>query len=328
MKNTFYSFLIIFLLKQTVLVGQAPADSTISYVASWQKGEIKKYKVTKNKIEYRNGQETKNETSSYVASFEIKSVNKKSYTIEYQYQNQLLNTAPELTSGVKAITAKYNLQKVKYTTDELGAFKGIENWKEISAMTKEIFNQVISDSPPEKKDNLKKMMEPLIAAYSSKEGIESLLLNELSYFHSPYGGLFSLHDTISYEESLPNLFGGAPLKALGKVYFKEEKDKRNNHVLINELAVDEQDGLRAVEEMLAKASAKLTYKSKEEADQKAANLKKEFAQMKMDIKDFTTYTYDQKTSWPVSLTYKRHVLVNTPQEKGERINELLIEPVD
>lgn len=124
MKLNFYFVLILFLLHQTRLFGQS-SDSTISYIAEWQKGDIKKYKITKRNIEYRNGKETKNETNSYIARFEIKAADTNSYAIEYQYEDRLFSNTPELTTELKNITAKYNIRKVEYTTDEFGAFKEI-----------------------------------------------------------------------------------------------------------------------------------------------------------------------------------------------------------
>ena len=124
MKLNFYFILILFLLHQTRLFGQS-SDSTISYIAEWQKGDIKKYKITKRNIEYRNGKETKNETNSYIARFKIKAADTNSYAIEYQYEDRLFSNTPELTTELKNITAKYNIRKVEYTTDEFGAFKEI-----------------------------------------------------------------------------------------------------------------------------------------------------------------------------------------------------------
>jgi len=195
-------------------------------------------------------------------------------------------------------------------------------------MTKDLFHQIFEAASADKKENLNKIMKPFMEAYSSKEGIERIMLNELSYFHGPYGAMFKLYDTVAYEEVLPNLLGGTPLKANGIVYFKHVSTDKNNFMMVNELAIDKKDALKMVEEMMNKVFAAQSYSSKTEAKLKEAEMKKEFAKLKMDIKDYSTYSYDQKSSWPIAFYYKRNVLLNTAQEEGKRINELSIEPVD
>lgn len=324
MKSNFYLLSTFLFLFQFQVLGQV-TDSSVAFVASWQKGDVRKYKITKSKTELRDGKSHKSETNSYIASFTVLATNKNSSTIEYQYENQLFSNTTELPAEVKQVATRHKLQRVKYTTDEYGAFKGVENWREISNLTKDIFEQVIRSTPNQNKENLQKAMKPLIEAYSSKEGIEGLILKELQYFHSPYGGVFSIHDTITYKETLPNLFGGAPISGNGKVYFINQEKQDNTCKMINELALNEKDALKMVEELFTKMMVKLDYKTEEEKNQKKVEMQKAMQAMKMDIKDYNVYIYDKQENWPVSLNYKRTSIVNTPQNKGERIDETTIE---
>ena len=52
-----------------------------------------------------------------------------------------------------------------------------------------------------------------------------------------------------------------------------------------------------------------------------------FADMKMDIKDYSTYTYDLGNSWPTLVTTKRTTVMEMLGDSGTNVEETIIERV-
>ncbi len=325
MKQLYSLFFFLFVFCSSPVLAQQ--DSTVSFVAYWHKGETQQYKIIKKKLEHRNGKETKNEVSSYLTSFTVLDSTAKSYLIEWKYENELFNSAPELKHQFKSLGEKYRYLTVKYKTDEMGAYQGIENWKEVSKMMNDVFDLTIKNSGGAKAREMEKSMKPLRAVYSSKEGIESLVLKELKSFHGPYGAAFSLADTVHYEDILPNLMGGAPIKANASIYFKPIDYETGTCTFVNELKPDSEDTRRMITEMMSKVMAGITFKTSAEKEQKMEEMRKAFADMKMDINDYSTYTYDINNSWPTLVTTKRTIIMEAPDDKGKRVDEVIIERV-
>jgi len=320
-----YIILILFFFCTTNLIAQQ--DSTISYVAYWHKGETQKYKIIKKKLEHRNGKETKNEVKSYITSFTVLDSTATSYLIEYKYENTLFDSSPELTQQMSSLGEKYRYLTVKYRTDEYGAFQGIENWKEVGKMMNDAFALVVKNTEGAKKRELENAMKPLREMYSSKEGIEGLVFKELQTFHGPYGGAFSLTDTIRYEDELPNLMGGSPIKANASIFFQPINYENETCTFINELNPDPEDIRSMVTDMMSKILAATNFKSEAEKKERMAEMNKAFAEMKMDIRDYSTYTYDLATSWPTLVTTKRTIVMELPGDGGTRVDETTIERI-
>src|SRR5690606_36967896 len=111
--------------------------------------------------------------------------------------------------------AKYQNTEVIYLTSETGEFVGIENWKEIATMMKGLFADVVdvmADKANTDKKELSKTIQPLLLAYESKEGVEQLVFKELQLIHFPFGLEYTVDEVIKYEEQLPNMFGGNPIR--------------------------------------------------------------------------------------------------------------------
>jgi len=320
-----YPILILFFFCTTNLVAQQ--DSTVSFVAYWHKGETQKYKVIKKKLEHRNGKETKNEVKSYLTSFTVLDSTATSYLIEYKYENTLFDSSPELTQQLSSLGEKYRFLTVKYKTDEYGSFQGIENWKEVGKMLNDAFALVIKNMEGTKKRELETAMKPIREMFSSKEGMEALVFKELQSFHSPYGGAFSLMDTIRYEDVLPNLMGGDPIKADALLYFQPIDYENGTCTYINELNPDPEDIRSMITDMMSKILAGTSFKSAAEKKERIAEMHKAFSEMKMDVRDYNTYTYNLANSWPTLVTTKRTIIMELPQDAGTRVDETIIERV-
>ena len=161
-------------------------DTTkVAFVAYWSIGDSYDFKVTKIKQQWKEGVLTKDEKQEYVANFTVIDSTEKSYTISWKYENDLGSTykIPEEFLGK---FSKYKLTEIKYKTSEVGDLLEILNWKEVAQIMNSMFDDIIDilgEKDKNNQDSFAAMMQPFRDIYSSKEGIEQLVLKELQYFH-------------------------------------------------------------------------------------------------------------------------------------------------
>ncbi|MGV3538774.1 MAG: hypothetical protein ACO1OQ_03130 [Rufibacter sp.] len=290
----------------------------VPFVAYWSKGDIYKFKVTKLKQQWKNGTLAKNDSSQYIAHFEVIDSTESSYRIKWSYKNNLASTY-DISPALQSKFAKYDLTEIIYKTTETGEFVEIENWQQVADMMKGMFADMIEIKSGEgsvSKKELQKQMEPMTAALSSKGAVEQLILNELQYFHFPMGADISTANPIEYDDEVANMFGDDPIKAKGKLYFESVDPEENHCVLVQEMKLNPAE----TKEIVIQVLKKMDLKDKEVlAAMKAAVF---------DITDHNKYEFYYIPGVPIKIETKRETLLNIASENGKRIDRVVIELID
>ncbi|TXK37480.1 hypothetical protein FVR03_15225 [Pontibacter qinzhouensis] len=300
-------------------------DSTVWYVADWKKGDSQKFRVTKKVLEYKNDKESKNTLQTYIANVHVTKVHKKYYELEWRYGETLFNNTPALSEEITKVSKKHNLQSITYRTDPYGTFIGIQNWKELRKMTQEIMAAVVKSKEAANKKELEQAMKPMLDAFSTKEGIEQIAFQEIVFFHFPYGGGFEQYDTLAYEDVFPNLFGGAPIKANGLIYYNHHDTLAHVTEMVNHIVLDPADSKEMVNDLFRRMTANLQSLSEEDRKKRLEELITALADFEIDIQDHNTFVYNSATFWPQRLTRKRETIANSEKEKIRKIEEVIIE---
>lgn len=291
--------------------------TTVPFVAYWGKGDSYNFKVTKIKERWKGGEQTKYDSSSYVVNFLVMDSTATSYTIKWSYETQLtqLNIPTELLEKF----AKYNMTEVIYRTSELGEFLAIENWEAISEMMTGLLTDMVEVLAADKgvdKTILEKSMQSIISIYSSQQGIEQLVFNELQYFHFPFGLEYTVDEPILYEEQLPNMFGGAPIRGDAKIYFESVDYEQAFCVLVQEMKLNPDD---------TKAIILNFFKSMNLDD---AKMEKAMETAQFDIIDKNRYEYFYYPGVPYKIETRRESIIDIEAEKGRRVDMTRIELVE
>ena len=314
--------IILLLLFSTPVFSQL--DTTkISFVAYWSKGDNYQFKVTKLKKMWKNDKLTKNDSTQYVANFKVIDSTENSYTIQWTYQNYLINSYKENLNkiyedkkAVNEIVKKYNVSEVIYKTDELGEFLEIINWQDISNLMSSMLGELeksIQARKPDKLKEVKQAIKPLVEIYSSKIGIEQLILDELQYFHFPFGIEYDVNIPYEYEQELPNMVGGSPIKGNAKLSVIEVDFEDLYCVLKEEVTLNPDDTKRQVLLLLKKMG--IGEKKIEEIIKTAV----------FDITDLNYYQYYYDPGVPHRVYGSRRTFVNMENSKTESFEELEIE---
>ena len=68
-------------------------DSTkLTFVAYWEVGDSYNFKISKSKKEWRDQELIKNDSSQYIANFKVLEATATSYTIQWSYTDQIVDT--------------------------------------------------------------------------------------------------------------------------------------------------------------------------------------------------------------------------------------------
>lgn len=291
-------------------------DSTkVAFVAYWSVGDSYNFKVTKIKQQWKEGVLSKDEKQEYIATFTVIDSTEDSYTIKWSYENDLGNTY-QIPEKLLDRFSKYKLTEIEYKTSEVGVLLEILNWREVGeAMSNMIDDivEVLGQEDVSKKEALKTSMQPLKNIYSSKQGVEQLVLKELQYFHFPMGVEFDVTEPFYYDEELPNFFGGKPIKAKARLNFESVDFGEGFCVFKQEMNLDPED----TKEVLGQVFKQMNLDE--------AKIKKALKTAVFEINDINTFEYYYDPGIPHRIETIRESIIDIDNEKGKRIDKTIIE---
>ena len=300
-------YLLIFLLSQIQFIAQD--DTTkLAFVSYWSIGDSYTYKITKTGKRWRGEELIKNEVESYFSKFIVIDSTASSYTIKWSFiKDSLSNKEKDSDLSI------YKYNDVIYKTSDVGAFLEIVNWEEISNNMITMVNKVIEDLDKDDNRKFRKSMNAMLTIFSSKQSIEQIAFKELQCFHFPLGVEYDLSKPILYEDELPNMLGGKPIKANGKVYFEGVEFDENFCVMIQEMEIDSEDMKRVLMEFFKKMN--LTDKE----------IKKSLKTSTMNIRDYNRYEYFYYPGIPHKINCTRNVNFNMSGKENKKIDVVEIE---
>ncbi|MCB0634103.1 MAG: hypothetical protein KDD15_30440, partial [Lewinella sp.] len=195
----------------------------------------------------------------------------------------------------------------------------VENWQEISDMMNELFDLLIDHYSEEKnvdKQALENVITPMKAIFASKEGIEGYVLKELQYFHFPLGLEYPANEPVEYEEELPNLLGGGPIRGHSRLYFESVDFDQAYCVLIHEMKLNPDD----TRDMVAAFFRSM--------GQTGDELEKVVNNAVFDITDYNRFEYFFFPGVPLYIKTRRELVMDLDEEHQRRIDVIQIELLD
>ncbi len=313
------SFILLFLLSMpfSTIFSQSDQDSII-FIAYWAMQDRYEFEVTKIEKSWKNAAEIKNDSIVYRAVFEVLDSTESSYSIKWSFLQDVADTYDFPQRYLDSMN-NFQFTEVLYTTTELGEFVEIDNWKEISKIMKELFQDILDISAREHQANreaLEEAVRPWMDIYSSEDGIESFLLQELSYLHYPFGYGYSVKDTLSFEEELPNFLGGDPILGDGILYFDKVDLEEEYCSFVYEMQVRPEEARRFLHQY---------YESTQMNDPEVKDL---IDTSILDIRDVDRYSYYFDYGIPVYIETARIFTFINKEEHYVELEKVMIEWVE
>lgn len=298
----------------------AQEQQGVPFVAYWEVGDSYNFQVDKVKKAWKVGKQSKNDSSSYVVNFEVIDSTETSYTIDWTYETTLisdLDLNDEVNAQLITKLNPYKYTSVKYKTTEVGAFVEILNWEEISEMMKTALDIVIEEkSKGENSAEMKEALKPFRAMFETKAGIEQVLLKELQYFHFPFGFEFDQNTPLDYEDELPNVLGGKPLRADARLAVESVNFEDNFAVLKHTMNVNEKDAKEFLNTMFQQMGVK------------DKDVKKMIKKGVFNIEDDNTFEYFFYPGVPYLIETKRNTIVEFDGYAGRNYELIRIQLVE
>lgn len=291
-------------------------DTTkIPFVSYWSIGDSYDFKITKIKKRWKEGVLDRNQKEEYIANFTVIDSTENSYTIKWSYENDLVNTY-NIPEALLDKFSKYKLTEILYKTSEVGDLIEILNWKEVGELMNNMFDDIVDvlgGNDPSEKEQLKTAMQSFKDIYSSKQGVEQLVLKELQYFHFPLGIELDISEPLLYDEALPNMFGGDPIMAKAKLYVEDVDFDSAFCILKQELRLNPVD----TKEMLKQVFERMKLSGDE--------MNKILETSVFEINDSNTFEYYFNPGLPHRIETVREAIIDIANDKGKRIERTLIE---
>ena len=325
MRSVYIFVLLIFVLGSRALGQAHPPEApseivsgeVVPFVAYWSVGDRFDYKIRKIEIRWEDDILVKSDTISRDIQFEVIDSSETMYKVKWRFKR------PKRNEGIaknlfNAITKEDRYTTVIYTTNELGEFVGVENWKEIRKnMIEDVeitvrrkFGKYLGSE-----EDVEEAMQPFREAYNTKEGIEELALKELFYFHFPMGYEYQVDEVYEYEDFLDSFVGGEGMRGDARVTIDNVDEDNGICRVTHEMQLNPEDAMRETI-LLLKQMGMAT----DELDDtlKDAGLR---------VEDFNTFIYYYDYGLPMTINTSRIIDLEVPGDSFRREEKYIIDLV-
>lgn len=185
-------------------------DSTAQIIGYWNKNEKQNYTLTENSFQVINATDT-TKRQFYTYNVEVKVIDStaNSYTIKWLYKNFVIKET--WNPAMEKLIAISNNLPIIIKTDEFGTFQEVVNWEEGRDFIKkgvDLLKKDYTNIP-----NFDKVMDQVVALFSTKEAIENSAIEEIQQFYAFHGVKYKLGEEINATIKLQNNYGGEPFDA-------------------------------------------------------------------------------------------------------------------
>ncbi|RKQ42942.1 hypothetical protein BXY85_3560 [Roseivirga pacifica] len=213
----------------------------IPFIAYWETGDIYEFEATKIKRQWDGEILTKNDSITYNCILKVLEETDSSYLMSWKFDSPFLGELGLPMKLMGSIKGFFETEVI-YKTNELGEFLEVINLEEIRSKTNNLIDSLIGDDI-EKSDGAlsANTVQQIKAMLTSDQMIQGLVLKEIQFIHMPFGYEYALNETIFYEEQLPNLFGGAPLRGDVELILLEADTIERKAALVRKMRINEED---------------------------------------------------------------------------------------
>ncbi len=290
---------------------------SVSFVAYWEQGDVYDFKITKIKKQWKNDVLVKNDSSQYIAKFEVIEASDDYYRIKWKFVMDL-GSSFNLPDEIKQQLNKKPLTELIYKTSELGEFIEIENWQEISELMTDVFKSLItsfSKNDIKNKEKFEAAMAPFLPMFTTKTGLEQFVFKELNYFHFPFGIVFNSNEVLEYEDEIPNILGKT-IKGDSKIFFESVDFENFYCVLIHQSNLNPEDTRAAVIKLF------------NDMGLKGDELNNALSTFKLDTRDNNRFEYYYNPGVPALIETERVLLIDVENQHSKAIDKTIIELIN
>jgi hypothetical protein len=280
----------------TWAVAVPAANQTVEIRPHWKTGEAIRYQMTKTQVREFDGKVLRKFQTTTPVEVEVVEWDEDGIVLRWR-QGSTTFDDPKQDDDPVARTVYLMLKAldIDLQLDTDGVLIDLRNWKELRGtghkVQEALLNQMAKSGVAKSTiDAVRKETDKILA---TKESLEAAFLPPPALLVFPLGTSYEMGQTLHYETTIPNIFGGElPFPALGEYQLKALDPDTHHATIIFKQTLHPKESPRIVKEWLA-AEAKKTGKP---APQELPDIQ---------IQDVIEYDIDCKTGWVKTVTHTR-----------------------
>ena len=198
------------------------ADSTVQVITYWDKHEKMIYDIATSKAKVKGNDTIFTQKANFKVDIEVLDSTATSYTVQWKYKDYVSLLSDE---SAELLANLYNGLTIKFTTDELGTFDKLLNWKEIKEHNERVFSGL------QGKTNSQEILGKMLRKqFSSQQAIEEHSIKEIQLFHS-FNGIGMKEGEVIEENVSKETFIGESVNSDITVELTEIDYENNTYII-------------------------------------------------------------------------------------------------
>jgi len=297
-------------------------NHTVPFITYWKQGDSLRFEVTKLKTTQSEGEEEKREERTYNIVLYVAEETESSYLIDFYFEDEFMGIPFAKVATTIFFDDNFDL-KVQYKTTETGEYLELTEYKNLQVFLRKMVDVAMENTSNEVAESMK----ALESLYSSKEVIESRMLNEIQLIHYPFGAEFETGDTLYWEEEVPGLYGDGQISSLGKLYFTTVDTAAYYTEFVMETVLDPDDTKAMITEVMENIMGQMKQQ-KGKAKKMAKKNSKEFAALlatvKYEVSNYIDFAYEYNYGIPIKIYSKKIVDMTMPGQTARQVEEVIV----
>lgn len=278
------------------------AGDRIELTPHWKKGQKLRYEMRKKARRSRGDKVTFNTTARTDFEIEVLSASRESIVLAWTFGETKFDD-PKLTANPLWNKMQHLLQghRIILELDARGDIRGVQNWKELKDKSVKLIEAIIGElkTADAKQELLDKIRSQAVSMYATKEQVEQLTIGDAALLLMAFGKEFKGDRPIEFEDTLPNMMGGAPFPARSRFALKEVEKRQGLASVAWSQHVDTEKARRIMEQSIREMARQLGKPAPD------GDLFK-----KLTIESNAEFRIDLSSGAVQSLTYRRAVTID------------------
>ena len=314
---------------------QMMPDSTVQIVSYWQVGDKYAYTCERSSKEVdAQGDTTSREYSMETMEFEVIGMTDETYQLKLTYKDSEYSN--EMNQAIHDImhenAGDYD---VLFSTNRMGALMSIDNLPELTAAYEKtigpLTDLVMKSLTPEEREvlDVEGLMQQLLASVANPQSIQTAILDDIGRLFFFHGARLQPGETYSLEEPLSFIIPGMEqMTAETKLW--AEKDLTDSFSTVCRTHTAATLGEDAMKSAIS-GQVNTTYDHIEMTDSLRTELGTAFdeaisqTKIKAVWEQYTSEEIHLDTGWPLSFYQDKYVLVETGDDRQEKIESYYME---
>ncbi|MCS6863527.1 MAG: hypothetical protein RMJ56_00020 [Gemmataceae bacterium] len=281
----------------SVVVAASAERPTVEIRPVWRMGDAVRYQMTKTQQREFDGKVLRKVQTTTPVEVEVIEMDDDGIVLRWRQGSTTFEDPKHDDDPVlRTLHMMFKALDIDVQLDTEGVLIGLRNWKELRGTGHKVQEAILtqmakSGTAKSTLDTVRKETDKLLA---TQESLETAFLQYPALLVFPLGTSYEMGQTLTYETTIPNIFGGpTPFPALGEYQLKALDKDSDMATIIFKQSLHPKESPRILQQWLAEEAKKTGKPAPGELPD-------------FQIQDIIEYEIDCKTGWVKSVTLTRN----------------------